>query len=481
MKKNAKKFIIALLVVAAAGGFIAFNVFNANRMEAADGGVARNAPAAQWEHPHRQTIVSRVSARGAVELVDRTIVFPETQAQIVTVHVGVGDVVQVGDVLITYDEAVLDRLHDSLAEARLALQSAELGLAAARIAPTQAEILAADNQIAQARSNIDNIQAQLNQTDLQISQLRDNISAAQSTQRNVQTLFDSGVATRTELDNANDAVRNLEDQLAIIQSQRDATALGLPVAQEAEQLAVAQAGTVRNRNAQPAAVNQAQLQQVSIEQAQLRISQIQRDIDEFEREERAAAAGTVLSVMVEEGEFSATGRPLMEIADVSSDNLVIVVHVPENDAGNIAVGQEVEISGGALGTHTYDGHIQLIHPVAAPRQMGATLETVVTVEIVAHGTSRLRAGLSVDADIVTNVSENTLVLPLMATLSEGGGSNFVYIINDESILERKDITLGEFSEMFIEVIGISEYDRVVNNPTLAMHPEMQVRPIPPLN
>ncbi|MCL2422234.1 MAG: efflux RND transporter periplasmic adaptor subunit, partial [Defluviitaleaceae bacterium] len=358
---------------------------------------------------------------------------------------------------------------------------AELGLAATRIAPTRTELLAAENQIEQSRSNVANIQAQLDQIDLQISQLQDNIVTAQGTQRDVQSLFDSGVASRVELDNANDAVRRLQDQLAITQSQRDAAALGLPLARESERLAVSQFQTVRDRNAQPAAVNQAQMQQVSVEQAQLRIAMIERNIAEFEREERAPISGTILSVMVTEGEFSATGRPMMEIADVSSSNLVVVVHVPENDAGNILVGQEVEISGGALGGHAYEGYIQLIHPIAAPRQIGNTVETVLTVEINPVATSRLRAGTTVDADIVTQVNEDTMVLPLMATLSEGGGVNYVFIVNDESILERRDITLGGFSDMYIEVFGVSEYDRVVSNPTTAMYDGMQARPLPPID
>ena len=471
-----KKIIIGLVIAVAAGGFVAFNMFNTNRMEAASG-IARNALPVHWTNPHHQTIISRVNARGTVELVDKTVVFPETQAQILQVNVSVGDVVEVGDLLIIYDDSVLDTFHDNLAEARLALRQAELGLEATRITATPTELLGAENQIEQARSNIANIEAQLAQIDLQISQIQENIRTAEDSQANIQSLFDSGVATRVELDSAIDAVRRLEDQLAITRSQREAAALGLPLAQDSERLALAQLETMRERHVQPAAVNQAQMQQVTIEQARLRIAQIERNIAEFEREERATVSGTVLSVLVTEGEFSAFGRPLMEIADVSSDNLVIVVHVPENDAGSIELGQEVEISGGALGNHTYYGYIQLIHPVAAPRQMGNTIETVLTVEIRVENTSRLRAGSSVDANIVTNISEDALVIPLMATLSEPGGVHFVYVIDEESLLERRDITLGDFSEMYIEVFGLKAEDMLITSPNAQMYPGMQVRPL----
>jgi len=474
--KKAIKIVIATLIIGAIAALIFFNINNMNRQEAASG-FARNALPVQWSHPERQTIVSQVSARGTVELIDRHTVFPETQARIVTVHVNVGDVVEVGDLLITYDDSVLENLHDNLAQAQLARRQAELGLAAARIPPTATELQAASTQIEQARNSIANIEAQLQQVDLQISQLEDNIQTARNTQNNIQGLYNNGVATRTELDNAIDAVRRLEDQLAITQSQRDATALGLPMARDNERLAVSQHNAIRDRNAQPGAVNQAQIQQVNIEQAQLNIDQIQRNIDEFEQEERATVAGTVLGVFVSEGEFSAAGRPLMEIADTSSDNLVVVVHVPENDAGNIALGQEVELSGGALGNRSYEGRINLIHPIAAPRQIGTVVETVLTVEIAPQPGTNLTAGITVDADIVTNVNVDTLVLPLMSTLSEGGGVNFVFVIDEDFTLARREITLGEFSNMYIEVTGIEEDDMVVSSPTHVMHEGMEVRPL----
>jgi len=473
---TAKKAIIFLIIIAAVGSFIAYNMINANRLEAASG-VSRNALPVNWTYPHRQTIVSQVSARGTVELVDRHLIFPETSAQVVNVHVSVGDVVNIGDLLVTYDDGVLDSLNDSLAQARLALRQAELGLAAARIGPAETELLSADNQIEQARSNINSINNQLDQIDLQISQIQTQIRTAKDNANRIQGLFDNGVATRLELDNSFNAVRQLEDQLAITQGQRDATAAGLPLAQEGERLALAQRTAIQNRNVQPGAQNQAAIQQVTIEQARLNIAQIERNISEFEQHERATVGGTVLSVLVSEGEFSAMGRPLMEIADVSSDNLVVIVYVPENDAGNIALNQEVEISGGALGTHTYPGRISLIHPIAAPRQIGNAVETVLTVEISVENTNRLTAGINVDADITTGINENTLVVPLMATLSAGGGVNFVYVIDEDSTLRRRDIVLGEFSNMYIEAFGIEDRDRVVSNPTHSMYDGMQVRPL----
>ncbi|MCL2356485.1 MAG: efflux RND transporter periplasmic adaptor subunit [Defluviitaleaceae bacterium] len=475
-----KKIAVAVIIAVAVVGFIAFNVISANQTEDVSG-VPRGATPVHWAYPNVQTIVSRVSARGAVELRDRTTVFPSTQAQVLTVHVSVGDFVEAGDLLITYDADILDALRDQLAEARLALRSAQLGLEAARIGPAEADILAAEHQIEQARAGIINIESQLEQIDLQIAQAESNAQTARENAENMQFLYESGIIARTERDSANEALRRVEDQLAIIISQRDAAALGLPMAAETEALAEARLNDVLNRNARPEAVNQARVQQVAIERAQLTIARIERDIADFEHEEHAAVSGTILNVFVAPGEFSMSNRPLMEIADVSNDNLVIIVHVPENDAGDLLVGQDVEISAGAIGNRRYAGYIELIHPLAAPRQMGTTIETVVTAEIAMNPDARLRAGNTVDADIVTNISENTLVVPLMSTISAGAGETFVYVVTDESTLRRVDVILGEFSAMYIEADGITETCRVVLNPAHSLHDGMIVRPVQPIN
>lgn len=489
-KKISTKKIITLAVVALAGAFVAINLINANRTEAVDG-IPHNALPVQWTHPQRQTIVSRVNARGMVDFVERHTVFAETSAQISQVHVRVGDTVEVGDVLVTYNARALDTLHDTLAQAELALQQtevasrqAEFGLAATTLAPSDVELLTAENAINQARANIANIEAQLEQLDLQMAQIREDIQTAKKTRTDVEILFEAGISTRVELENAKEAMRRVESQLEILRSQWGSVAFGMIAALESERIAVLQHEAIRNRNYQPAAVNQAQVQQLNIEQsrlnieqARLNIAQIQRSIDEFKIKEISTVEGTVISVFVRAGYVSTIGRSLVEIADVSSDNLVVVVPVPENNVGNIDIGQEVEISGGALGRHVYIGYVSLIYPVAASRQMGATLETVITVEISVKNTERLYPGITVDAEIITNINEDTLVVPLMSTLREGGGVNFVYVIGEASTLVRRDITFGEFSDMYIEVYGVTDEDRVILNPNHGMYEGMHVRPL----
>jgi HlyD family secretion protein len=473
---NAKKAIIAVIAVAAAGAFIGVAYYNANQGEETSG-VPRNATPVQWEYPRRETIVSKVNAKGTVEFIRKETVYPSTQAQITKVHVKVGDEVSEGDVLITYDDKVLSTYRDQLAEAELGLRTARLGLQSASIGASNAELLQAEAAIEQARKTIADIEAQLHQFDLSIAQIEDNISTARQNAERMKSLYDAGAATRVEFENAEKSLKQLTDQLESTRSQRASAELGLPIARENERLARVQYETLRNRASQPASVTQQEIQAISIEQAELRVAQIQKNIDEFVGEERAPVSGTVLALNVREGEYGTTGRALMEIADISNKNLVVVVLVPENDAKNIDLGQEAEIKGAALGTDRFAGHISKIYPLAERKQVGNSVETVLTVEITPEEGARLRAGYSIDAVIITKTSVDALAAPLMSIRSDTDGTEFVYVIGSDYTAQRRVVSLGEYSGIYVEVDGVGEDEQIIVNPSGQIQEGVAVRPL----
>lgn len=476
-----KKVIIFICILAVAGGLIGFGVYNASRQQQATG-IPKNAIPVQLENPHRETVISKVSAKGTVELIDTTAVYPATQARIETLHVKAGDTVAEGDLLLTYDIKTLDSYRDQLAEAELALRSAQLALESSLIPASRTEVLQARTQINQAKKTHEDIIMQAAQFDISIAQLNSNIETAQKKYKDTQTLQVMGVATQTETDAARDALKSLQSQLETTQSQKDALLAGLPIASENIQLAQSQYNALVDRQDDPKAVNQREAQEIAIEQAELRISQIQKNIDEFESEERAPVSGSILNVYAAEGDIGTSGRVLMEIAETSLSNLIIRINVPESDAKNIEVGQRAEIKGSALGTQIYDGHIQKIYPLAEKKQIGNSQETVLTVEITPDGSDiKLRAGYSIDTNIITGVAEDTVVVPLMSTLSDADGSYFVYIMREDYSVEKRPITLGEYAGIYVQAGGVTEDDRIILNPSGQINEGVFVKPIAGIN
>ncbi|MDR1665163.1 MAG: efflux RND transporter periplasmic adaptor subunit [Clostridiales bacterium] len=471
-----KKALIFILIIAAIGGLIFYGVYNARQVEA-DSGIPRDAVPVQTEYPHKETITSTISAKGTVELIDRTAVFPSTQARIETVHVKESDEVTAGDLIVTYDAESLEALREELADARLALRSSELALESAKTPPGETELLQSETQIKQSEKVIQDIEAEAKSIDVTIAQLNSNMETARKKLEDTTALQALGVSAQAEADSARDALKSLEDQLETTLMQKETALSGLPMAEENVRLARAQYDALKNRLNDPTSLNQIAAQEVSVEQARQRIAKIQEDIDDFKEAEYAPVSGTVLTLDASAGDMASSGRMLMEIADTTEDNLVIRINVPEGDAGSLAEGQTAEIEGAAFGREVYSGRVSRIYPLAEQKQLGNSLETVLTVEIEPNTEMRLRAGYSIEATIVTHVAEDATVVSLMSTLTETDGTYFVYLMKDDYSVEKRPVTLGEYAGVYVQVDGVAETDRVILNPPAALREGAYVKPL----
>jgi HlyD family secretion protein len=246
-----------------------------------------------------------------------------------------------------------------------------------------------------------------------------------------------------------------------------------------------QYNTIKNRLDDEKSVNQIealeisvqQAREISVEQARLRIKQIKKSIDDFIIYEYAPASGTVLTLLAAEGDIGSPGRMMMEIADLSLDNIVITVNIPENDAKDIAVGQQAQIKGAALGTESYNGTVIRILPLAERKQVNNSLETVLTVEIKPDGEIPLRPGYSIDASVTTGVLDNVPVVPLMSMLSDTDGVYFVYVMNADYSVSKKPFTPGEYAGLYVQASGIGDGDRLILNPSAQVKEGVFVKPL----
>ena len=401
-----KKIIIAVVIAVVLVSFIGFAIWNVIRAQNSSG-IPKNAIPVDTELSHLETIVSKVSVKGAVELVDIETVFPQTSATVKKVYVKNGDEVTVGQSLLDYDDKTLDALKDQLADAELALKSAKLNLNAAQVSTRESDRLRLEN----ARANYDNLK----------------------------TLFDAGAVSKQELDAAYETMIRAEDQMTNASSQRSVL-------------------------------------QVTVEQTESKISQIQKEIDRYVESEVSPVDGTVIAVYVKEGDVSLQGRQLFDIADVSADNLTIKANVPENEARNLALGQDVEIRCNAIGQAVFHGNVSKISPVAEKKLIGNAQETALAVEF-SFEEAPLKSGYSIDATIITRIIENAVVVPLVSVTNESDGNNYVYIMRSDYSVEKRLIDLGEYSGIFVEAGNVTEGERVILNPSAQIKDGVFVKPI----
>jgi multidrug efflux pump subunit AcrA (membrane-fusion protein) len=263
------------------------------------------------------------------------------------------------------------------------------------------------------------------------------IENAQNEYDNAKILYEAGAIAKKEVDTAFEALQRAEIQIE-----------------------------EQNKNMQ----NQISLLQVSVAQSELRISQLNKEIASFSPTEIAMQGGTLIATFVKKGDVVPTGMRLFEIADVSLNNLVIKVNVPENEARNLGIGQEVEIRVNAIGQEVFAGHVSKISPLASIKQVGNSMETVLTLEIICED-APLKAGYTVDATIITKTVADTVVVPLMSTLRENDGHNYIFIMRDDFSVEKRQIELGEYSGIYVQATNVAEDEITILNPSAQLQEE----------
>ena len=474
--KKAAKIGIGIAVLAVVGVFAFLGIRAAQNAQAV-GGVPRKGIEVETEAVRRDTIVTKVSGKGTVSLIDQTIVYAQSTAQISELAVKVGDAVTSGQGLVRYDADALENLEENMKDAQLSLRTAQINLKTAGLPASETERLQSEQSVRSSEKSIADLEASLEQTDINLEQLRRSLDKARDTHGKNETLFAQGVVTKNDVETSLDAITKLTDQIRTAESQRQTQAQSISAAQANLTLAEKQYEAVVNKTGDAKVRNQLELQRIQVEQAQRQIDKIQKQIDEFVTEETSPVAGVVLAVNMAQGETAQEGRALVTIADTSNQNLVITVYIPEGDAQAIALNQSVEITGGALGSQRYDGYISKIYPIAEKRPIGTSTETAITVEITASGADvPLKAGYTVDTNITTHIAADVVVVPLMSVLTESGGNSYVYIVTEDYTAERREVVLRSYANLFVEAEGVSEGEMVIINPPSALTPGAAVRP-----
>ncbi|MCP4358225.1 MAG: HlyD family efflux transporter periplasmic adaptor subunit [Chloroflexi bacterium] len=509
-----KYFWIGLLIItlAAAGG--AYWYLNSQPVEAAA------------EEPDLQTAVVRrgdiiVSATGAATIIPAAEValnFP-FGGVLGELLVGVGDKVQVGDVLARVDEAdaatavVNAQLQLSQAimqtdsqatesgvsyndiaieQAQLNLDSAQTTLdelhnwepdpddiakAEAALAAATAAYNAARGQEAASASNItvNNINREQAQRDL------DDAQAAYD------TAFDSGrewelndrrlgPLLEAERDRAEDSLQKAQNNLAISQANYNSSlsssnnssstnAQSNLLSAELALQAAQEGPTEAEITAAETAVRQAELQvqqaQLNQEADQISLAQAQLNVETAvqalaDTELTAPLAGTIMSVNAAVGEQVGTAV-FITLADLSQPMLEL--YLDETDLDKAGMGFEVEVVFDALPDETFSGHIVQVDPQLSQVSGVSAVRAVMQLDDF-NKLQTLPVGLNATVEVIGGRAQNTLLVPVEAVREIAPGQFAVFVLeNDEPTMKIVQVGLMDFT--FAEIIsGVEEGDEV---------------------
>lgn len=403
----------------------------------------------------RDTLEVRVSGSGNLQ--PHTLVnLSFSQSGIVRkVYVQVGDAVKAGQVLAELDTRDLEL---QLQNARINLQIAQAKLAQAQAnARTRpADLAVAQAALANAQAALEALKAGPDPRDLEIARLNYEVSKNALWQAQLSRDKTAGTpgASSVDVQLAQARVGQSELQAEIARLQYEKARAGPTDSQlKAAEASLAQARANLTRLQVQDPNLDVQLAQYQVEQAEIAVRQLELRLEQARL--IAPVDGVVTAVNIAEGGTSGTGAPAITLADLS--RLEVVVNLPEVDAAQIAVGQEAEVIPEAMPDTRLKGKVVAIAPIGVQSQ--GVVNFPVTIALEGNPPS-VRAGMTVQAQIVVARRENALVIPRRA-LTTRGGQTFVTVLRGDQT-EQIPIRVGMRGDTMVEVLeGLQEGDVIV--------------------
>jgi multidrug efflux pump subunit AcrA (membrane-fusion protein) len=165
-------------------------------------------------------------------------------------------------------------------------------------------------------------------------------------------------------------------------------------------------------------------------------------------------SGTILSAPVNPGDTVSSATAVYVVGDLSG--LSVETFVPERFSTNIHRGLAAQVSFEAIPEESFAAEVDEVSPVLDPasRTLRIRLRFL-------RRDPRIRAGMFATVSLITNSRIDVPVIPRSAIINTYG-SWIVFVVNEDSIAERREISLGLGSETRIEVLeGLALGERVV--------------------
>jgi HlyD family secretion protein len=415
-----KKIIIAVAAVAVIGLIVVISIFARGKDEP---------EVTVVKVETRPELKSTVTASGEVRPIRFVNLTSEVQGRITEINVNPGDHVTAGQPLVRVDPTQLESSAEAqAANAQAALSDVQNARSSVLSAETnvqqvQQALTVAEASLAQARQAVNTAQTAVDREQV-------NLATAQRELKRTTDLIESGVASRSEFDTAQDRVKQATVSLNTAKAQLKSAEIAVEESK--------------------ARVNQ---QRKAVDSAQVSVKQAQQSVHTSESRANAQQAllrgqssqrykattlspltGVVVDIPARVGQFtlaSTSTTSLMTIADMTTIN--VEVNVDETEIAQLDVGQPAKVKVDAMGEKEIVGTVVQKNPLAISRSdtTGGGITNRVNVqeakefkviielkEMTDEMRDALRPGMTATATVTTKTKQNVLAVPLQAIVEK---------------------------------------------------------------
>ncbi len=456
-KKRFKKRFVIIPLLLVAGGAVAAKMFLFP---------TKTLPTVVTQPVELGNIENIISISGNVASAETQVVFADIDGTLSEVNVKVGDKVNEGDTLFTYDVEKLDLAKQ---QAELAIKQANGSYSALYAkSPTTTEDLkyAQGMNTQQLTQRIDEIQAQIDEINRKITEKKDRMAKTEEELNKVIRDYNENKVTDSA-EGYNQYSRKDEDgnemmlqtQYALLDVQyamshdpeinawnNQITALKeesahLSTARTAQGTSYVNPGTATSTKAQM------ESSELSNEDKISRLETAKEGV-------KADFDAVITAVDVAEGQSVQAGAKTITLANI--EDVQVNVQVSKSDLGKISLGQKVDIT---VNNNSYEGEITKISGTATKNSNGVpVVDTVIKIK---NPDQNIILGVEANNKIHAQKAENTVVLPYECILTDAAG-DYVYVV-ENGIVTRKNVKIGISTSTQAQILeGLSAGDQVIS-------------------
>ena len=437
------------------------------------------------------TIEQTVEGSGSVKSEQVKTYFSPVSATIADFNLQVGDTVEAGEMLLTYDSAELDELYRQAeltgSAAGFGYQDAisrdnknvsEFNRSSAALGTLEQQLEEEENENEHVRDRIteytekqaassmelNNRQIELEDANIELrtaqaaleqlkkgtasnageeQALQNAIAAASAKRNNAQKRIEEEQKHLNEindkLNSYNDRLKDSTERLEKLQTDK-AKEQGIKDSTENSRLTSAARSELSTNN----------------DLSSLNAQMTKDEIDQGRAGIQAEFSGVVTEITAVPGGPAAKGGNLFTIA--SNQEVIVDMSVTRFDLEKLEEGQSAEIS---LAGHTYTGTVSKLSRLAANNEKGTP---VVSAQIhIDNPDENIYLGLEAKVAVNGRKAENVIVVPVEA-VNTGVDGSFCYVMDEMGTVVKKDVETGLASAMDVEILsGLNVGDKVILN------------------
>lgn len=415
-----------------------------------------------------------ISTSGSVEAEEIKVYFAPISGKVARLNVAAGDAVKKGDVLISYDSAVLERdfrqaeLEQDKAEAVYNGAIAENGKNQTKLNEANTNLAVLDQQLTDYKAYLKKLEKELtqNQRDTKNALVKENYDLEREVQKLKDEIEALGDTPSEELEkkmkklagvqkelsrngylmqiaDSTDYVVELQDEIARVQE--EISKCESYKAEMQGQKNGSEAGVLDGYDKVQYSANK-ELAGIAYTQAQAAYEMVKDGVC-------ADFDGIVTAVGVVEGASVTEGTQLLTLE--SSTDVKVTFQASKRDVEKLEIGQSVDVN---ISGRVYTGKISKIDRMA---KLNASNSPMVGAEVHLDAPDdKIILGMDAKLTIFTENANDALLVPVEAINADKDG-DFLYIVEDGKVAVRR-VVCGISNETYSVIVeGITEADEII--------------------